>query len=191
MTRPVFIYVLAAAFALSLVGSTRAAAPRLIMVSGEPLADPILVSNAKEAFELYESFYAGRPVDRARLEGRPSLRLGFFWDNSLWEPYVRAGRLDELEPEQANQVGRFYPAVGGEPALVDVPAHGKWPKVATGTTLRTFEARGVPIRLDEDESNRLPWIAAGVGGGAALAIALFLLARRLPKTRSSPAPTSR
>ena len=84
MTRPGLAFAAAAALALALVGPTQAAAPRLIMVSGEPLADPILVSNAKEAFELYGLFYRGRPVDRTRLEGRPSLRLGLFWDDALW-----------------------------------------------------------------------------------------------------------
>jgi hypothetical protein len=190
MTRPVFVYALAAALALLLATSTDAAAPRLIMVSGEPLADPILVSTAEEAFELYESFYEGRPVERSRLEGRPSLRLGFFWDNALWEPYVRAGRLGELKPEQANQVGQFYPAVGREPAAVDIPAVGKWPKMASATTLRMFEARGVPVRLDEDEADSVPWIAAGLVGGAVLAVALLLLARRLRTTRSSAVPAS-
>jgi hypothetical protein len=190
MTRAIVTFALVA-LALAVGGSAQAAAPRLMMVSGAPLADPILVSNAGEAFELYGSFYEGRPVDRTRLEGRPSLRLGLFWDNALWDPYVRAGRLDELQPEQANQVGRFYPAVGEEPALVDIPATGEWPKVASETTLRILQARGVPVRLDEDEANGVPWIPAGLLGGASFGVGLLLLARRLRNARSSPVPASR
>ena len=184
MRRPVSTYALAASLALLLTGATHAAAPRLIMISGEPLGDPILVSEAGEAFDLYGSFHEGRPVDRSRLEGRPALRLGFFWDNALWEPYVRAGRLDELKPQQANQVGWFYPAIRGEPALIEIPAAGKWPKMASAATVRMFEARGVPVRLDEDEGGSVPWIAVGLVAGGVLAISLLGLAQRFRKARS-------
>ena len=180
MNRPVFIFVAAAALALGLVGSAKAAAPRLIMVSGEPLADRILISDAEDVFELYGSFFRGKPVDRSSLEGRPSFRLGLFWDNSLWEPYVREGRLDELRPDQANQVGWFYPAVGGTPALV-VPAYGAWPKTANETALRILEAQGVPVRLNETDANRVPWIVVGIIGGAALGLTLLISARRFRK----------
>jgi hypothetical protein len=89
--------------ALGLGSSADAAAPRLIMVTGGLLAEPILLSDGDEVFELYGSFFAGRAVDRAELEGPPSLRLGLFWDNALWEPYVQAGRLDELRPRRASR----------------------------------------------------------------------------------------
>lgn len=187
MYRPVLIAV-AAAVALGLVGSARAAAPRLIMVSGELLADRVLISDAEYMFELYGSFFRGRPVDRSSLEGRPSLRLGLFWDNSLWEPYVREGRLDELRPDQANQVGSFYPAVGGKPALVNLPGYGKWPKTTNETALRILDAQGVPVRLNGTDANRVPWTLVGVIGGAALGLTLLISARRFrPRSISSRA----
>ena len=147
------------------------------MVSGEPLAERILISRPADAFELYGSFFRAEPVDPASVEGRPSLRLGLFWDNSLWEPYVREGRLDELRPGQANQVGWFYPAVGNEHALVVVPGYGTWPKKANTTALRILAAAGVPVRLSDARANRVPRIVVGIAAGA-VCLTLLISARR-------------
>jgi hypothetical protein len=185
MMRAALIFV-AAVLALGFVTSAEAAAPRLIIVSGEPLTDPILISDAEQVFELYQSFFQSQPVERDALEGRRSLRLGLFWDSTLWEPYVREGRLDELTPERANQVGWFYPAVGDRPALVDVPGYGSWPKLANETALGILAASGVPVHREDSRANGAPWIGAGVGG-AVLALALIVLAlRRRRIWRPSP-----
>jgi len=188
MSRTIRIVVATAALAFGLVGSAKAAAPRLIMVSGEPLAERVLISRAADAFELYGSFFRTRPVDRSSVEGRPSFRLGLFWDNSLWEPYVREGRLDELRPGQANQVARFYPAIGRKPALVVVPAYGTWPKSADETALRILEAQGVPVRLSEAHASRVPGIVVGILGGAAVCLTLLISARRFLAARSRATP---
>jgi hypothetical protein len=152
------------------------------MVSGESLAEPILLEDAEEVFALYHSFFFdGDPIDRIRLEGRPSLRLALFWNNVLWEPYVREGRLAELKPLDANQFGRFYPAVGGEPALVDLPGYGRWPKIVGEEARRVLDARGVPVRVDERDTGGLPWIAAGALAAGLLALAFALVLRRFPR----------
>jgi len=167
-------FVLAAALALDLVGSAKAAAPRLIMVSGESLAEPILLDDADDIFALYQSFFFdGDPVGRTRLEGRSALRLALFWNNVLWEPYVRDGRLAELKPLDANQFGRLYPAERGEPALVHLPGYGKWPKTVGETAHRILDAHGVPVRLDEEDGGLLPSIAA-VAVASLLALTLVL-----------------
>jgi hypothetical protein len=111
-----------------------AAAPRLVMVSGAPLATPILLSSGPAA-----------PSDPHG--GRPSLQLAMFWDAGIWEPYVREGRLGSLRPEQANQFGRFYPAVAGQPALVDLPWAGTWPKRVGPDAQAILARHGVPTRL--------------------------------------------
>jgi len=67
MISPVRVLAAAAVLALALVAAANAAAPRLIMVSGDALADRILVSEAGDVFELCGSFYQGRPVDRSSL----------------------------------------------------------------------------------------------------------------------------
>jgi hypothetical protein len=179
--------VLAIALALGLAGSATAAAPRLIMVDGESLDGPVLISDHEAIFDLYQEFFEGQPVARSALTGRRSLRLGLFWDHRLWEPYVEEGRLEELRFEQANQVGRFYPATDGQPALVDVPGHGHWPKMANGTALRTLEAHGVPIRIPEGATGRV-WVSAGVGLVCltSLGLALLFLARRSRRAGGPP-----
>jgi hypothetical protein len=172
-------FVLAAAVALGVIGSASAAAPRLIMVSGEALAEPVLLDDAEEVFTLYQSFFFdGRSVERAELRGRPSLRLALFWNSFLWEPYVREGRLAELRPVDANQFGRLYPAMGGEPALVDLPGYGKWPKVVDAKARAILEDHGVPVRPGEDHGGLLPWIAGGAVVMSLLAVAVVLVARR-------------
>jgi hypothetical protein len=75
---------------------------------------------------------------------------------------VRArGRLGSLRPEQANQFGRFYPAVAGLPALVDLPWDGTWPK-------RVSDEAGIPETW---------WWAGGVGA-ALIAVGALLGVRR-------------
>lgn len=181
------ILLVAIALELGLAGTATAAAPRLLMVSGESLDRRVLISDAEDVFKLYQAFFDGQPVDRSRLTGRRSLRLGLFWNNLLWEPYVREGRLDELRFEQANQFGRFYPATGGQPALVDVPGYGQWPKIANDTALRILEAHGVPVQAG-DATDRSAWVWIGVGilGLAALGLALLFSARRFYRVNRPP-----
>lgn len=181
--------VLLATLTLALAAGTPAlaAAPRLIMVSGASLERPVLLSDWDEAAELYWSFsFDGTAADPASLEGRPSLRLGLFWDSHVWDPYVRQGRLGELRPEQANQVGRFYPAVGDEPALVDVPGYGQWPKIADAQALKILERHGVPVRLvlrvSESSAGWGWWRWPAIGSGAAVVVAIVLRRSRLRPT---------
>jgi hypothetical protein len=147
----------------------------MIMASGTAFAEPILISDWEPACELYASFFAGAPVD-VRLEGRPAVRMGLFWNSRVWEPYLHD--LDELRPEQADQVGRFYPAIGDEPAVVALPGYGEWPKAVDEAGLRVLRARGIPIRVDENESAEAPWIGIGLRAGLILALPLLLLACR-------------
>jgi hypothetical protein len=179
--------VLAIVLALELAGSASAAAPRLIMVDGKALDGLVLMRDHEDVFELYQEFFDGQPVARSALTGRHSLRLGLFWDDRLWEPYVEQGRLEELRFEQANTVGRFYPATDAEPALVDVPGHGHWPKMANGAALRILEAHGVPVRIPDGTNGRVwSWVAVGLVCLASLALALLFSARRFRRAGGPP-----
>jgi hypothetical protein len=93
----------------------QAAAPRLLMVSGAPLATPILLPDWDEIATLTGLLSSGPAAPSDPRGGRTSLRLAMLWDAGIWESYVRDGRLGSLRPEQANQFGRFYPAVAGAP----------------------------------------------------------------------------
>jgi hypothetical protein len=186
VVRPAVTFVAVNALAFALIASAQAAAPRLIMVSDEPLGEPVVTADARVVFALYGSlFHDGATVDGSQLKGRRALRLGLFWHNPTWEPYVRDGRLAELRLHQANQVGRFYPAVGDEAALVVLPGYGSWPKRVSKEALQILEANGIPVRLDNDDGSR--WLAAGVAGGGLATIPLLLLALRWRRSRLSGA----
>jgi hypothetical protein len=168
----------------------RAAAPRLFMVSGAPLAKPVMLSDWDEIATLTGLLSSSPAAPSDPLGGRPSLQLAMFWDAGIWEPYVREGRLGSLRPEQANQFGRFYPAVAGQPALVDLPWAGTWPKRVGPDALAILARHGVPTQLDSGGGSGLPirpgdeagipvpwWWAGGVGA-ALIAVGALLVARR-------------
>lgn len=172
----------ACVLALALAGPGQAACPGLIVVSGSPLAEPIVVGDWEAACELYASFFGGEPAE-TRLAERPSVRLGLFWNRARWEPYVREDRLGELRPGHADQAGHLYPAFGGEPALVVVPGHGSWPKALNDRGLRILVAHGVPVRLDESEAGGGSWRGIALIAGAVFAFPLVLLALRARRSR--------
>lgn len=180
MARSASTFLAAVVFALALPAVGEAACPRLIMVRADPLAAPILIQDYDEACKLYWAFFASPAAEATtRFATRASLQLALFWYAPRWEPYVREHRLAELQPDDADQFGRFYPAVGEEPALVEtVPrSYGQWPKVVNETALRILQAHGIPTRVDETAARGVPWVAAGVVGAALLAVPLLLVAR--------------
>ena len=167
--------------ALCLTPSAGAAAPRIIMVTGESLAEPVFLSNHGENAELMLAFQQaaeleeGRLVDPKELRGRPYLELWLFWGDTRWAPYVREDRLSSLRPEQANQYGRFYPAVGPRSAVMtlDVPGSRK----ATPNLLRILARHRIPIRAEpvpaqrDESSTGTTWLWIVGGALSALAVA--------------------
>jgi hypothetical protein len=179
------IFLAAASLALGLAVPAQAACPRLILVSGKPLAEPIVISDWGVACTLYGALFGSAPAEPMRPAERPAIRLGLFW-GPVWEPYVRDGRLGELTPGRANQVGRFYPAVGREPALVDFRGYGYRPRAVGEAGLRILALHGVAIRIDGREASDVPWSRIGLIGGAVFALSLLLLALGLRRDRRFP-----
>jgi hypothetical protein len=166
----------------------QAAAPRLVMVSGTPLAKPVLLSDWDEITTLYGMLVNGPAAPSELRGGRPSLQLALFWDANRWDPYVRDGRLGSLRPEQANQFGRFYPAVPGGPALVELPGVGTWPKRVSPQALAILARHGVPVGLlDRDAGTGVParggggvrwWWAGGIGVALGIGGVVLLVRRK-------------
>jgi hypothetical protein len=167
----------------------QAAAPRLLMVTGAQVVKPVMLSDWDEILTLAGLLSSGPAAPSDPLGGRPSLQLAMFWNAGIWEPYARKGRLESLRPEQANQFGRFYPAVAGRPALVDLPWAGTWPKRVGPDALAILARHGVPTRLDSGGGSGVPgpgggdaglpppwW--AGVVGAALIAVGALMVARR-------------
>ena len=55
-----------------------AAVPRIVIFSGPPLRQRVVVSNWRTIFDVFEAAAASRPVPAAQLRRRPSLRVSMF-----------------------------------------------------------------------------------------------------------------
>jgi hypothetical protein len=82
------------------------------MVYGPPLTRPVVLADSQENETLMLAATDIAAISGDQLKGRPYFRLAFFWGPE-WAQYVDSGKpLTALRPEQGNQQGRFYPAVG-------------------------------------------------------------------------------
>jgi hypothetical protein len=165
--------------ALGLAPAAGAAAPRIIMVTGPGLEEPVFLTDYSENLDLMIAFQRGREIDEGRvvdpkeLQRRPYLELWLFWGENQWEPYVREGRVTKLRREQANQYGRFYPAFGARGAVMDLDVPGS--RKATAKLLAIFARHGIPTRLqtppaaEETSSSSPPW--PWIAGGTLVALA--------------------
>jgi hypothetical protein len=165
--------------ALCLAPAAGAAAPRIIMVTGSTLEEPVLLTDHWENLDLMLAFQRGLELDEGRivdpkeLRGRPYFGLWLYWGDTQWEPYVRERRLSELRREQANQYGRFYPAFGRRDAVISLVSAGS--RKATAKLLAIFAGHGIPTRgealpaAEETSSSSPPW--PWIAGGALVALA--------------------
>lgn len=127
--------------------AARAAAPRILIVSGAPLAHQIAISNWAAIFRVVEPVASASSVKRAQLAGRPRLRLSMFW-GPRWVDYLAAGhRATALRPQDADQQGSFYPAWHGRPAAIDLPWAGSWPRLVPAKALATLKHYRIPIAV--------------------------------------------
>jgi hypothetical protein len=118
-----------------------AAAPRLLIVYGKPLQKPVLLDDAREIFKMFTSTPTETGVN---LNDRPFLELGMFW-GPQWNDYINDGNPpDKLQPEDANQHGRLYPAFGDSPAFISFGSTGK---PIPAESLKFLEHSGIPARL--------------------------------------------
>jgi hypothetical protein len=127
-----------------------AAAPRIIMFYGGNLPKPVVLHEWRENMEFMRAISHEAKVTAKYLEVRPYIIVALFWGQE-WVRYGKDGdRLNRLRPEQANQHGRFYPAVANKRAIFvfnSVP--GPWPLTREvekeGTEI--LAKHGIPIRL--------------------------------------------
>jgi len=129
-------------------GAAHAAAPRILIVSGKPLAHQVVISNWHSiAVVIQEVANNSRVAQRGQLvAGRPRLKVSMFW-GPRWNDYLSNGhRATALRPHQADQFGSFYPAWRGRPALMELSlADRRWPRVVPARALAILKRFGVPI----------------------------------------------
>jgi hypothetical protein len=133
-----------------LTASAHAAAPHVLMFDGKPLPRPVVLAERADILRLVTAWVGGPRAPRAELRARCSLRVSLFWSGR-----PRQG----LKPSAADQFGRYYPAAGGMPAVIDLPwgAGAPWPRQVAARALRILRQHGVPTRLS-------PRAAAGCRG---------------------------
>lgn len=116
-----FVSIFCAFLWLLLVSATAfGAAPHAIIIQGEGLVKPVVLTDWDENARLMLSLDQEQVIANEELAGRPYLELYLFWGPE-WRNYA----LDELRPERANQQGRLYLATNrAKPAVLlnGVPA---------------------------------------------------------------------
>ena len=131
----------------SVPGEADAAAPRIVIVSGAPLTRQVVIADWKRIFEVFAQIAPAPAVPRSELADRPRLRLSLFW-GPRWITYLAEGNSPrKLRPSQADQSGSFYPAYGAQPAAIDLPWAGRWPRVVPQRAVRILGRFGVPARV--------------------------------------------
>lgn len=137
------------AAAVLTAGAAHAAAPRIVIFSGGPIAHQVVISDWEAVFRVVEQIVPARAhvAPRAKLAGRPRVKVSMFW-GPRWNDYLAQGkRASALRPGQADQSGSFYPAWRGRPALIDLPWAGQWPRVVPSKALAVLKRFGVPTKL--------------------------------------------
>lgn len=136
-----------AAVAALAAGAGHAAAPRIVIFSGTPLAHPIVVSDWQAILRVSVGMASARVARSAELAGRPRLEVSMFW-GPRWIDYLGEGkRAAALRPGQADQFGSFYPAWHGQPASIDLSGADLQPLVVPPKALAILRRFGVPTTL--------------------------------------------
>jgi hypothetical protein len=128
-----------AASSLVLAGTSSAAAPRYIMVTGPGISKPILLADWSENLEVETAVLLAPRAERTHdLSRRSRLTLSLFWG---W------GERRPQSPSEANQRGWLYPATRDRPALIALRVNGRSPlRDVTGRLERILQRHAVPTR---------------------------------------------
>ena len=99
--------------------SAKAAAPKVIMFYGGVLSKPIILNNWSENLSFMIATDKQVSISEKELKDSPSIEVAFFW-GPKWVQYIEEGKpLDQLNPKEAEQHGRYYPATKkGERAVI-------------------------------------------------------------------------
>ncbi len=147
MRRLLLAVFVAVAVLVTSASVAQAAAPRIVIISGEPLAHQVVISDWGRIFAIVGEVAGARPAPRMQLAHRPRLKFSMFW-GPRWNEYLSSDKpATALRPRQADQFGSLYPAWRGRPATIDLPWAGRWPRPVSGKALTILKRYGVPIRL--------------------------------------------
>jgi len=119
-----------------------------LLFSGAPLTQPVAIATPEQLVRFNRSGQIRlRQPDAASLMGRPYLEVGFYF-GPAWETFFRdGGRVEDLRPEKADSRGRFYPARGSEPAILEIPGSKQPYMSLSDDGLQLLRDLGVPVRI--------------------------------------------
>jgi hypothetical protein len=135
------------------------ASPRLIRIEGKPLDRPVVLSNWSENEDLVLAMTDVATVPASRFAGHACLAFTLYWDPK-WNEYASSGKsLEALTPEQGDQHGCFYPAVGDSAAVFlysadDKGSYGNSARIrglarwVRQPALTVLAKHGIPVRID-------------------------------------------
>lgn len=152
-----------------------AAAPRILMFYGPPLTAPIVLSDWRENGRFMPTEAVDMPL--TDLDDRRYISMALFW-GTPWVDYVDAGKSPgALRPEDANQHGRFYPAVGQEPPVITldyIQGDGPSIRLVDSKSIDVLQKYGVPVRVDA-ASSRTPLSLTSIYVGFISGVTLVLI----------------
>ena len=154
LVRAVSLLLLSAAHLRPPIGASNAnsafAAPTIMIFSGGPLHDRIILDNFQENMRILTS---ARLVESPERGGgrRPLIDVWLFW-GIQWKPLVgQKAALNRLTAADANQRGRFYPAQAEEDAILVLDATLMSPQYSARSlepvALDILRRHGVPVRM--------------------------------------------
>jgi hypothetical protein len=119
------------ALVLSFLSPPEVMSPSIMMFHGGILKQPVFVVEHSEIFSFLREIESPHRGSRPQPEDRPYVNVSFFW-GAEWTRYVTDQQpLSKLRPDDANQHGRFYPALRQQPAVLVRTA----PVLASGATV--------------------------------------------------------
>jgi hypothetical protein len=138
---------------LSLLAATllQSAAPWIVIISGSLVKQGVILDRWEQNLRFMLAVKDGVDIDPGSLIGRPHLDLSLYWGPD-WKKYMeQSGRPETLSPNQSNQRGRFYPAVGSNPAVVELDSsQTRAPRYRSVSAdgLMLLTNLGVPTRVE-------------------------------------------
>jgi hypothetical protein len=154
-----------------------AAGPRLILVRGNTLSNPIVLTDWQENIDLIYAIAEEVPVQPGELDSRPYFDLAFF-SGPFWVQYVDDGKpVDQLRSESGDQKGRFYPSVDGAVPIITYDV-GLARRVAP-EGIAILSRHGVPVHLPSTSgvTTWRTWLGVGVAI-MCLSVTIAWLARK-------------
>ena len=131
---------------LAVLPSVLAAPPRVFMFYGGPLSQPVFLTDWSETLRFNLAVLGGASVSSKELAERPHIDMALYWGNG-WERYLGEGVETRLHPQQADQKGKFYPAVGDAAAVVELEVG--LPHRLNAEGLEILAKHGIPVRVYE------------------------------------------